>query len=114
MISSSFISSNSLSWIAPSSANALIAGALEQVIQLIWPKFRNASIRALVIITRSPTITTSFSPKRSRTLETACTKASGSAVFPLKTSIDIGRPSLSVIRPYSIWVLDDLWSLEYP
>jgi hypothetical protein len=69
-------------------------------------------MRAEVIMPRSPTMTTSRSAKRVRTASTAETKADGSAVLPAKTSTEIGRPSWSVMRPYSIWALPDLWSRE--
>ena len=71
-----------------------------------------ASMRAEVIMPRSPTMTTAESPKRSRTLPTAAMNAIGSAVLPAKTSTATGRPSTSVMSPYSIWALAALPSRE--
>ena len=51
-----------------SSARARMAGARSEVIQPSPPTALSASMRALVIIPRSPTSTTSVSPKRSRTV----------------------------------------------
>ena len=63
---------------------------------------------------RSPTMTMSDNPKRSLTLVTAATNALGSPVLPANTSTATGRPSPSVINPYSIWDFPALRSLEYP
>ena len=62
-------------------------------------------MRAEVIIPRSPTITTSSSPKRSRTASASEMNAVGPPVLPAKTSTATGRPSGQQVRPYSIWAL---------
>ena len=64
---------------------------------------RSASMRADVIMPRSPTSTVWVSVNLSRTILTASMKAVGSAVLPGNTLIATGRPSGSVSSPYSIW-----------
>jgi hypothetical protein len=63
---------------------------------------RSASIRAEVIMPRSPTMTICRSPNRSRTTVTASVNAVGSPVLPGKTRTATGRPAGSVSNPYSI------------
>jgi hypothetical protein len=86
-------------------ASLAMAGARRQVIQLSPPSSRRASIRAEVIIPRSPTKVSSRSPNLTRTSSTASVNAVGSAVLPGKTRIATGRPCRSVSSPYSIWSL---------
>ena len=79
-----------------------MAGARRQVSQPSPPNSRSASMRAVVIMPRSPTITISRSPNLVRTTSTACTNAVGSAVLPGNTRTATGRPSGSVSSQYSI------------
>ena len=72
------------------------------------PSPLSASMRAVVTIPRSPTITTSSSPERSRTPSAPEMKALGSAVLPAKTSTATGRPSGQQMRPYSTWAFAHL------
>jgi hypothetical protein len=95
--------SNKLICNVPDSARACTAGARREVSQPSPPTSLSASIRAEVIMPRSPTITTSVSPKRSRTVAAAAMNAVGSAVLPANTSTATGRPSGSQVSPYSIW-----------
>ena len=62
----------------------------------------SASIRALVIMPRSPTMTILASWNFSRTTLTIWVKAAGSPVSPGKTRTATGLPSGSVSSPYSI------------
>ena len=114
MISAKLTSSNRLICKAPEVARAATDGARRLVSQPRPPTCLSAAIRALVIIPRSPTITTSVSPKRSRTVCAEEMKALGSAVLPAKTSTATGRPWGSHVSPYSIWALPVLPSREYP
>ena len=69
-------------------------------------------MRAEVIIPRSPTITTSVSPKRSRTVAAAEMNAVGSRGVAGE-HLDRDRPPLgSQVSPYSIWSLPALPSRE--
>jgi hypothetical protein len=97
--------SNRESWIGPFCAASLaIAGARSAVSQPRSPASASASMRAVVIMPRSPTITRSVSPNLVRTTCTASMNAVGSPVLPSKTRIATGRPWGSVSSPYSIWV----------
>lgn len=90
--------SNRLICSGPSSAaSAAIAGARKAVIH---PKLmvvsgvslssRTASIRAAVIMPRSPTSTSLSSPNRVRITSTMAVNATGSAVLPAKTRTATG------------------------
>lgn len=96
-----------------SSMSFLTAGARSVVIHayLSSSSFR-ASMRALVIMPRSPSMTIRFSPKPSCTTFAISMNAAGSAVFPSTTRTVTGRPSGSVSSPYSIWMLPFLPSRE--
>jgi len=91
-----------------------MSGAFSAVTHPAPSKARRSAIRVLVIIPRSPTNTSSFSPKSLRTLPTAVVNAIASAVLPGKRSIPTGRPSGSVSNPYSICARPRLPSREYP
>jgi hypothetical protein len=91
----------------------LIAGARSAVIHPYFPSSsRMASMRALVIMPRSPTMTILFSPNVPCTASRISVKAAGSAVLPSKTRTATGLPSGSVSRPYSICRLPFLPSRE--
>lgn len=104
-ISARFAWSNSDSCNVPSAASLLMAGARRAVTHSRPPSCGWPSIRAEVIMPRSPTMTTPDSPKRSLTLSTSATNAPGSAVLAAKTSKATGRPSASVINH----TLSGLW-----
>ena len=102
--------SNRLICSGPSSAASLaIAGARSAVIH---PKsvavsgsslsLRSASMRAEVIMPRSPTSTSRAMPSVSRITVTISVNATGSAVLPGNTRTATGRPAGSVSTPYSI------------
>jgi hypothetical protein len=94
------VSSNSDSGGGPwSAATAAIAGARTAVNQPGPPSVWGVSIRALVIIPRSPTRVSRLSPNRSRTVLTAWGNAVGSAVLPGKSSIATGRARRVGERP---------------
>ena len=63
---------------------------------------RKASIRAEVIMPRSPTSTSPVSPNRVPMTSTMSVNATGSAVLPEKIRTATGRPDRSVRMPYSI------------
>jgi hypothetical protein len=63
--------------------------------------FLISSIRASVSMPRSPTSVTRSRPKRSRSLATWSGTVDGSAVVPGYTWTATGRPSPSVIMPYT-------------
>ena len=92
------------SWSGPSSAiSFLIAGARSAVIHPYLPSSSfTASMRALVIMPRSPAMTIFLSPNSRCTVSRMTVKAAGSAVFPSKTRTATGLPSGSVSSPYSI------------
>src|SRR5674536_313605 len=103
VISARFAWSNRLICSGPSSrASAATSGARRAVTQPRPPRSRSCSIRALVIIPRSPTSTRSVNPKRSRTSVARWANAVGSAVLPATTRTATGRPTGSVSSPYSI------------
>jgi hypothetical protein len=92
-----------------------MAGARRQVSQPMPSSSgssRNVSIRAEVIMPRSPTITIWRRPNVSRTILTASMNDVGSPVLPGKTRTAIGRPAGSVSSPYSICSLPFLPSRE--
>ena len=97
--SARLVSSNSDSWIVPRCANCLMAGARNAVIQSSPVPRRSSSMRALVIIPRSPTNTTLDNPNRSLILATWADTVAGSPVLPLKTCTATGQPSLVVSSP---------------
>ncbi len=74
----------------------------------------SASMRALVIMPRSPAMTIRDSPNLPRTTLTISVNAAGSPVLPGSTRTATGRPSGSVSSPYSICSLPFLPSREYP
>src|SRR5450759_3268049 len=115
VISARFAWSNRLICSGPSSrASAATSGARRAVTQPRPPRSRSCSIRALVIIPRSPTSTRSVNPKRSRTSVARWANAVGSAVLPATTRTATGRPTGSVSSPYSICGSPFLPSREYP
>ena len=97
LISARSCSSNSASCSGPSSAiSFLIAGARSAVIHPYFPSSsRMASMRAVVIMPRSPTITILRSPNSPCTTSRISVNAAGSAVFPSKHP-DRDRPALGV------------------
>ena len=84
---------------APASASSRIAGARNAVIQSSPAGAISASMRACVIIPRSPTSTTCASAKRFLTLSICAASVRGSAVLPSNTSIATGQPSGAHSRP---------------
>ena len=95
VISARSCSSKRLSCSGPSSAiSFLIAGARSAVIHayVAVESPCRASMRALVIMPRSPTMTIFLSPNVSLTTPAISVNAAGSAVFPSKTRTATGRP----------------------
>ncbi len=89
-------------------------GARNAVIQFRPSSFRSSVIRASVIIPRSPTHTTRFTPNRSRTFPIADASVEGSAAFPSNTSTATGRPSTSHNSPNTICSLSRFPSRLWP
>ena len=90
-----------------------MAGARSAVIHPYFPSSsRIASMRAVVIMPRSPTITILRSPNSPCTVSRITVHAVGSAVLPSSTRTATGRPSGSVSSPYSIWMVPFLPSRD--
>jgi hypothetical protein len=79
-----------------------MSGARSAVIQSRPAGRRSASIRAAVIMPRSPTSTTRLSWKRWRSFSIWAASVVGSAVLPSNTSTATGQPSAAHSRPKTI------------
>ena len=77
----------------------MTCGARSAVIQSRPAGATSSRSLAAVSMPRSPASTTLVSPKRSLSFSTWLATVAGSPVFPLKTSMATGMPSLDVSSP---------------